>query len=1029
MKTKQPKSRRKLGFIVLGLLAVLLICIAIAALFYFPQRVRAQFSRPLVLIHAPLNKAIFAQDEGLIVHATARNKKGITRIELWVDGELELIKEAPAGQAVTPLVLNTSWQPTTPGEHVLLVRAYSSDETDGQSSIRIEVEEVEPLTTSHEVEAGQTLDSIAEEFETTPEEIRELNPDLPPAGPAPGDSVEVPSGGGFSDRDEAEESDAADVPAEPADEAVVSTEDESDEDSGDEEPPSPHDAAPGSVFENLGFYLDLGEIFAADFETEPSLLVEILSFEATGSYESINCYASVGDQVWDVVDLAGASTFTVWPDDQPLPFDSTCVGIVGGGTDSVDLGILAMRIPPEHWDGITRYADSVGGEGSYSISYRISYETPTAKDPDPDMTAPINVHLDPFRYALRWEYHPELDEIPIRGFRIYLNGNLQWIEPATARLSDLPPEWFQPPCGLSYNFTVTASTYRGDLDAITESLPGTPTTIINPDPDDCERELLITFLTFNTFDLPGDGRYEDRTGDVGPAYGYFFANERQASFDMGSLHRTGIGDAPGLTDDTSYDLATFSAEATRNWHGQPTHYVDVPEGEILTVGFHIMDEDSGSGSRGRDDLICEAEAIHFNTAANEFDFIQEHTLRSENERCEIVYTIGPAPGSAVGSASSEYPPLPWLEVENLLYDEELNQHFVQLRNTGTATWPFTNLGYSLYSLGGLPFNDTYSDDFGLEPGTTTILPISNGEASQPLDFCIGIYPEETIGNYYEAWGRDPLERFCPTLPDLIVTGAEFEASGGGRLRVTVKNRGEVSVNNRTIRVETILADGTPAYLAASWPNMALEPGASFTRDLPGVSENARSHLAGGFSIVVDPDDLIAESDETNNSFGAEGLVTITFTPLGFRVPDRAGENHLQCRAEHYFNISVGAGYSIHEAEWTTQRFPRHDELHDVQTTSWLCNEEPDSYVPSESYQLELVIPNGQNLYVRFKGWETDTGRDDYLGEILTEYSLDENFGAGTHNWIQSTGGSCNDARPYGNPYFTAKWQITVNPDD
>ena len=100
-------------------------------------------------------------------------------------------------------------------------------------------------------------------------------------------------------------------------------------------------------------------------------------------------------------------------------------------------------------------------------------------------------------------------------------------------------------------------------------------------------------MTLETFNLGGDGRYEDRHGDVGPAYGHFFANEKQITFDGGDLG-SGLDMPNGLRHDTVYSLSDMSADRTWRFSGSNSVIVDVPEGGSFEFGYHIMDEDSGS---------------------------------------------------------------------------------------------------------------------------------------------------------------------------------------------------------------------------------------------------------------------------------------------------------------------------------------------------------------------------------------------------------------------------------------------------
>ena len=258
---------------------------------------------------------------------------------------------------------------------------------------------------------------------------------------------------------------------------------------------------------------------------------------------------------WEVQPyLAGdAAPVIYWPENQSMPFTASCVGVAAGGTDALDLGTFDLTIPPESWDGSLQSAEVDGTEGHLYMQYRVS-RLPV--DPrafpiflDPDMTPPTHVRLDEGSRSLRWDYSPRADEEPITGFRVYLNGSLQWVEDAEARQSGLPLEWFNPPCGATYTFAVSA--YRFELPDGPESPPG-EVSLLPPRLRAASVKSRSTSSPWRPLTWQR-GRYEDRGGDVGPPYGSFFANDWQAAFDTRVTSGAGGSlDVPiGLTHNTS----------------------------------------------------------------------------------------------------------------------------------------------------------------------------------------------------------------------------------------------------------------------------------------------------------------------------------------------------------------------------------------------------------------------------------------------------------------------------------------------
>ena len=465
-------SRWGLGLALIGLVFA---CVLALGLAYSSGRARAFNSRPLVLIHNPVHHDRVSVGEGLIVHATARSDNGLTHMELWAGETLVAVQAAPEGSTPANLTISSIWIPQVTGSQALMARAYSKDGTDGQTMVMLTVTEAgEGGAGSYVAREGDTLASIAEEHGTSPEELVDLDPGLGPGEPGPGEALSVPDS----------EPPAEEIPAPP-------------EDSG--EAPGLEGDPPGSTgFLELLFGLSPFVISDEDAEAL-TLRLEIPTLRTGGSYDGLHCYvglaggapqwypdadhdqstdesfASPGSGRWDsatYLDGEAAPVIT-WPGDKPLPLDVSCVGITAGGTDALALGRVELSIPPEQWDGMIREVEVSGAEGSYAFGYRVTRaeDAPRAVPLflDPDMTPPFDARLDERRISLRWEYEPGPDEEPIDGFRVYLNGNLQWVEPPGARESGLPYEWLNPPCGTTYTFAVTA--FRLGFPDGPESLP------------------------------------------------------------------------------------------------------------------------------------------------------------------------------------------------------------------------------------------------------------------------------------------------------------------------------------------------------------------------------------------------------------------------------------------------------------------------------------------------------------------------------------------------------------------------------
>jgi len=837
------KKRRWL--IILG--AVLLIGLVLLALFlgWFYKRGQAFNSRPLVLIYSPVNNERVQVGERLVVHATAREGEGVARIEFWANGYLVETRDADNPEA-TSLVFSTTWVPDYIGHHLLIIQAISNDGIQGLSSIRL---------VAYEPETGDSPDQDGDQTEV-PGEGNGLSEDEPglAAGGSSGLGDEGAGGGGDS--------------------------------------PSPDSDPPLSGLFSIFEYL---QIFSSPAE-QVTLKLEVPRLRTWQAYDGLHCYVRLAGSLpkwypdsdhnqatdesflaedhgwWDTeANLAGDNAPVIsWPEDETLPAAISCVGVSAGGTEAVELGNLDLNITPEDWDGTLKNAEIDGEGGHLYLGYRVTRLDSTPRGVplflDPDMTMPTNVRLDDRRRSLRWEYFPEEDEDEIDGFRIYLNGTLQWIEGVDERESGIPYEWFNPPCGSHYTFAVTA--YRIGFPDGPESLPGIA--IINQPLEDCNKEIQISFISLETFDLGGDGRYEDRHGDIGPVYGHFYANEKQITFDAGHEGRGGLDMPNGFTHNTLYDLSEMSSDRSWHFNGMNGTIVDVPPGGSFEFGFHIMDRDTGrcrdSDDRGCDDLICEAMAIPvYDSSMGELDYVHEGAMTSDNGRCRLTYRWEPAFDSPVGTGIEGDIPLPWLSMTDFSVSPSNGEVEITLRNTGTATWPWQDLVVELQNRTGELFGEFIWPEFVLEPGDERTLRHPEMFLEEPFDACVVIDPHDDVTERYEITGALFHNPICPALPDLVITDIAYDSQDDGRLRVTVQNNGDGEIHERDIQFSTELFDGTSIEFGGYSRRNNFAPGEIRTIDLVGANA-VRTRMAEGYVVKINEGGSILEENHDNNSY-------------------------------------------------------------------------------------------------------------------------------------------------------------------
>ncbi len=979
--------------VAIGFVIFLIACIASIFIYLYSSTRTSDFqSRPLVLIQNPLNRDQVNVGELVLLQASAREEMGLSKLEIWVDDVLIGERFAAEASSPTNLFYSGSWIPVTEGNHIIIAKAVSSKGKAGQSTVVITARDVgSAAAETYTASQGDTLDSIASDFGVSPEQIEEENPGIGSGGIAPGDELTIPDG-------------------EPAGEAPALPE-------GGGDSPAPEGEPPGG-----GGFFDLGILYAYRFgEDEPlGLRIEMLDLETSSPYESLHCYLGIGGQTpawfpdmdddqstdesfepismgpegytgWNISEYLSGNYAPVmfWDQNLPIELDLSCVGITADGTDAVDLGNLRASSTAEEWNGVPRSLAIPGDNPAYSVTYRISHVGDTPRGIplwlDNSMTPPTNARILETPSQIRWDYTPAEGEEPIDGFRVYLNGNLQWVETADSRRSFLPPEWLRPPCGSPYTFIITA--FRVGFPDGPESRPAVA--IVETSPEDCNKQIQIEFQQLETFDLGTDGNQPRHHGDIGPVWGVFNANSDAVSFDTRSPGSGGSLDmANGLGNNQTYNLDSMSDDVTWHFSGLPQLVVDVPVGGIFEYGFQIFDQDSGhchdSDDSGCPDTICDAMSFQYqdNPVSGELDELHENTLTSNNGRCRVTVRWEPTADSPRGSGVAGYEPRPWINVDHISVDETTGMVVVDISNGGTGTWANRDLTIELRTRNGASLGYFTWSNFTLAPGDTTQLEREGLEVhTDQMDACIWIDPYDDVLEEYEQTGALFHGPVCSNRPDLTISSVSHDFESGITLAI-VRNSGEGELEGRTIQIHknsNPISDGR-YELAGTIDEVTLLPGE--TIEIP-ISIDGTSRIPG-YDLIVDQLDRISETDESNNSIsiGAMGTYLIGWEMI--EVPyDYRNDTEFRFRAAIVSGPSRRevASWNINqEIDWGSCFSPRYCvlSLNDPDTGNLIYG----------TPQFELY--GEETLVVTVTATETNHG--DVTGEET--YTNEENYGAG-----------------------------------
>lgn len=568
----------------LGLCALILVVTVLGG--YYFTRSRKAVARPLVSINSPLHREQLETGQTVTVQAVARDDTRIVRIELWVDGQLQVVETSNLDGGISPFPLLTGWLPTEIGTHTLTVRSFNTHDGRGQASIDVEVVEGRDRDGDevlNEVDAcpdqpgpvasggcptsnDMDADGIPDPEDTCPDELGV--PDLSGCPDRDGDRTSdhldlcpdlpgLPESGGCPDTG-ARDSDGDLIPddVDLADDepglpehggAPVPGEGEDADEDGipdDEEPSSdPFDdllPEPGS---------DLDEILIP-------VEIEALRFSVEEDYDTVWCYAGLAggdmeryglfdpsrvpthdDRYWDIYAvLGGWNSVQLMVPDEPLALDVECWSEIifleeGWAHGTVfDLGSESREHPRSEWDGTTHSLRAQGpDERGFRLEYRICEGACRGMVlPPPVIGTRTNVFGNDL---LEWNWFGERENLA--GYYLFFNG-AHWYTLGAERTSldsgidPILALMLHPPCELTYELYMTA------FDELGRESPHSNMISITGDP--CPRRARVTFLSIETNHLyDSRGRDEWICGRDNVAEGPIVGEFRVDGADYGTI--------------------------------------------------------------------------------------------------------------------------------------------------------------------------------------------------------------------------------------------------------------------------------------------------------------------------------------------------------------------------------------------------------------------------------------------------------------------------------------------------------------
>ena len=887
-------------------------------------------ARPLVLIQSPLNGEYVEVGEGVAVQAVARVGEGVQRMQVWVDDALVAEKVVSKDEINSPMVIITNWVPPMAGRHVVSVRAISGNGVSGQSTVFVMAEE--QAAVRHVVEEGETLEVIAASYGVEEEAISEVNEQLGGSNPQAGDELEVPvAGRGYSPPFDSW-----------GDEVNPATDDGAGgigpDGGAGESDDVPLTAAPEPGSPESMDILWFDELFQPP--TDPvELVIEVQALQTREAYESLHCYVSLAGSTptwvpdadydqstdetfesradgseWNVARYLSdpESTTITWDRNTPVPLDISCVGVMGGGLNSMDLGRVLDEVTPEQW-GIPQVSRSSGGESQFNLAYLVTYPS---KGLDPTMTAPWNVRLHEGSHTLSWSYLEDVAGSPaVDGFAIFLNDQLQFTVDGRTREVEIPPQWFEVACNNTHRFTVVAFFYSypdGDY-----SNPSDPAVLPGGEPgsEACPLSVTITFQVLNVGNL----------GNPMPITAYFFANEQRLTLDgfngvlVPEVDVYGIPRPEvyvneettpptlGLEDDHGYFIGSLF-EATLSRFGSLVLELpyDDPENpyDSLQLGFEIYGPDHRLLCGG--DLAVSAEDAREGIIG---DIFNEYPREGNPSLCVVTLNISP-----IIEGASEVP-LPNLVVEGITYDRDTGYHVLHLRNTGQADWVDKDLVIEATTREGELIDRYTFRNATLEVNEQAELLDQRFNWEPVLSACVFLDPDNLVDEEIDRLERADFisrGRYCPLMPDLSITDVQFNRAAN-ELNLNILNDGERTgiesmdegiIQNRDLLLRIESESGST--IEQTIENFSLDAYGSIVVPWP-LNETEREDLAGGYTVTVNADESIYEADTTNNTYDVEGstMLKIAWRQAGAWFCSTARPWWGNLHNHWYFDFSAG----------------------------------------------------------------------------------------------------------------------------
>lgn len=993
--TASSTSKSKFKLIVALLLAGLILCLVgivlLRILPWPPQTIAERPSTPLVLIHAPIHGSQIDISQPLIIQASAHDANNITRIELWIDGQLKIAQTRSDG--ITPFPLVATWQKPTTGLHTLTVRAFNSLGTRASASIQIEGVKkpdgdgdgvIDDLDNCPDIPAPSAPDGcpqqndrdgdgVADEEDSCPDEAGWADHE---GCPTPGDR----DGDGVTDVEDA----CPDVPGEMDVEGCPDRDGDSVPDAIDEAPDEPGPA-------------DLHGAPDRDGDSVPD--ARDLLPEEPGPPESGGAPSGPdrdGDGASDDADPC--------PDEAGMPEDDFC--------------------PPPSEDPVPEEPES--GDFPFGLGPGPRGELPTM---------PVEVEAYYFSesndYDDLWCY-VQLADNPWESHRFSPEGVRQWnirehlggensvhlaIRPNEALQVALECWGINPGGHLVYLGTYQYAHPLSDWNG--HELIATATgeddsrfvgkyRICSPT---CEETAMpAPVLQTMTLGPYGDGPYKllwswDGNEDWIDGFVLDINGAIQGS--------AGVIFDPSAREMDISDLIPMCGEASRfrvrAFRGAPPPAdwsLTPPSNSIAWTNSHCPRTVAVTfDTLETPPHVCDP---HCGPLQGRF-YANDTTLLPENGRSDVLSfdTTGHGYGAyiypdRVTSIADMFEAIEQ-DVANSgiggRWDEDTYAPSTNILTVELGPRQSLTIGASIYDSDEPGSWD--SGDRWIFDNSITI----PHEAIHPGEYVIGsrgihmrVQVDVLVGP--EAGGPDH-------LPDLTITDVTTHEESG-QLQVHLFNNA-AALSHQDVDIALINQDSDETVTTLHWSDISIAPGESI------ILQTHEQIEPYNLRFILDPENAIAETNEDNNIYETPIRMHVQFTKLRWGDPCESFLTPGQV-AEYYFRINIGHRSPDGETTWIAQRrYPWSGNI-TVDWTDWTTE---DDWVLEDDadFDFQFDMPPDHKLVIYAEGYEDDPGvsMDDYAGRVDQSFGRDVNYGDSDdeYHFTSTDWHDCHDGTPLG----------------